>query len=162
MTMELVAHLWEIALAVAYQQASLAAAAIADDHDLLGICRGLRGVCGRGLATAGCAVCDADGASAGPCVVVSMGRLLVAAAAGLGVVGVAVLVRRHGPGARRTLRACLREGVNLLQRMRTTRDAPSLCCWWYGCEWCIGGDSVVAAANNDSQRVVRFGSGDIV
>lgn len=40
-------HLWEITLAVANQQTGLATAAIADDNNLLRVCWGLRGLCGR-------------------------------------------------------------------------------------------------------------------
>lgn len=40
-------HLWEVTLAVANQQAGLATAAIADDNNLLRVCWGLRGLCGR-------------------------------------------------------------------------------------------------------------------
>lgn len=98
------AYLWEVALAVADEEAGLAAAAIANNHDLLRIGRSLRHVRGGRLAAGGRAHCCADGAVAAPNALVAAAScglslivtvVVVIVVRGVGVVGFAVVVRRR-------------------------------------------------------------------
>ena len=84
-------YLWEVALAVADEQTRLAAASVTHDDNLLRKGRGLGGLRPGGLAAARGAHGGADGAFTGAGALVR--TILVMA--GLVVVGVPVLVRRH-------------------------------------------------------------------
>lgn len=77
-------HLWEVALAVADEQASLAAASITDNDDLLGV-GGRLGYMGGGRLATRRRTHGADGALAGTSALLSSGSFLV-------VVGIAILI----------------------------------------------------------------------
>lgn len=103
-----VTHLWEVALAVADEQACFAAATVADDDNLLGVGGALGEVRSGRLTAGGGAHGGADGAVTAPdtlvaasarrvvvAIVVLLGGQVVAGAVVVVVVRVAILRRRH-------------------------------------------------------------------